>query len=100
MASLVSATVTPLNQVGVFRVLTQEFLQYRKAVIRNYHSMSDSEEVRWVSLIRGCTDCTGDVALMFVLFLLTQHSGSDTVALVSAQPHDGAHSTFTIAPEW
>ena len=44
-----SASVTPLSQVGVFRVLTQEFLQHRKAVVRNYHSMSDSEEVRWVS---------------------------------------------------
>ena len=52
MASLVvSASVTPLSQIGVFRSLTQEFLQHRKIVVRNYHSMSDSEEVRWVSIV-------------------------------------------------
>ena len=51
MASLVSATITPLNQMGVFRVLTQEFLQHRKTAIKNYHSMSDSEEVRWVRFL-------------------------------------------------
>lgn len=48
MASLASASLTPLCHLGVFRVLTQEFLQHRKSAIKNYHSMSDSEEVRWV----------------------------------------------------
>ena len=54
MATLVSSTITPLSQVGVFRVLTQDFLHYRKnALLRAQPSSSDTEEVRWVSLLNS-----------------------------------------------
>lgn len=104
MASLMAASVTPLHQVGVFRVLTQEFLQHRKTVVKNYHSMSDSEEVRWVSV----PDVSGNLSLkqdpvnnQLVCFLPTQHSGSDTIALVPTR-NLGGHSqeSVTAAPEW
>ncbi len=51
MAALVIANITPQNRIGVERSLTQEFLQYRKNVVRNYHSLSDTEEIRWVWLL-------------------------------------------------
>lgn len=49
MATLVSSTIIPLSQVGVFRVLTQDFLNYRKQYRRTRPSNSEVDEVRWVS---------------------------------------------------
>ena len=47
MATLVCSTITPMSQVGVFVVLTKDFVHYRK-LFRTNSSNSDSEEVRWV----------------------------------------------------
>lgn len=69
--------ITSSSQIGAYRVLTPDFLQYRQTFIKVHHSNSDSEEVRW-------------------------RSGSDTIALVQPRAVDGdpAHSAYTIVPDW
>ena len=46
----------------------------------------------------------GVYVIMFCgCFLLTQHSGADTVALVPTSQHSDngpGHTSFTIAPDW
>ncbi len=49
MASLISAGVSIAPVMGVYRVHTPEFVQYRQNSLRM--RASDSEEVRWVSRI-------------------------------------------------
>ena len=47
MASMMITGITSSSQIGAYRVLTPDFLQYRQAFLRVHQS--DSEEVRWVS---------------------------------------------------
>lgn len=49
--------ITPVCQIGVYRVLTGEFLEYRRnAVFDRHASDSEGEDVRWVSQ-RGWDYC-------------------------------------------